>query len=223
VNGRFAGGWPYGYASWRVDLTPFVRFGADNVIAIRLDNPPNSRAGIRAAAFIGTSGSSNRTGAHRALGTYVTTPEISAKVATVNILVNVDNEMNADSAVTVRMKFSNSPRMATGGNPSHHSPPPVSKLPPASPNRTWAKSSFPIRNCGASSHRNAMSLSLPLNSLANWWTAMKHPFGIRTIQFTSDNGFLLNGRRVPLNGVCDHHDLGALGAAINIRALGTAG
>jgi len=45
------------------------------------------------------------------------------------------------------------------------------------------------------------------------------PFGIRTIQFTADNGFLLNGKRVPLNGVCDHHDLGALGAAINTRAL----
>jgi len=45
------------------------------------------------------------------------------------------------------------------------------------------------------------------------------PFGIRTIQFTADNGFLLNGKRVPLNGVCDHHDLGALGAAINPRAL----
>ena len=45
------------------------------------------------------------------------------------------------------------------------------------------------------------------------------PFGIRTIQFTADNGFLLNGKRVALNGVCDHHDLGALGAAINVRAL----
>ena len=42
INGQFAGGWPYGYASWRVDLTPFVKFGADNVIAIRLDNPPDS-------------------------------------------------------------------------------------------------------------------------------------------------------------------------------------
>jgi beta-galactosidase len=45
------------------------------------------------------------------------------------------------------------------------------------------------------------------------------PFGIRTIQFTADNGFLLNGVRVPLNGVCDHHDLGALGAALNVHAL----
>ena len=44
-------------------------------------------------------------------------------------------------------------------------------------------------------------------------------FGIRTIEFTATGGFLLNGQRVPINGVCDHHDLGALGAAINIRAL----
>ena len=48
------------------------------------------------------------------------------------------------------------------------------------------------------------------------------PFGIRTIEFTADNGFLLNGKRVPLNGVCDHHDLGALGAAINDARAGTA-
>ncbi len=42
LNGQYVGGWPYGYASWRVDLTPYVKFGGENVIAIRLDNPPNS-------------------------------------------------------------------------------------------------------------------------------------------------------------------------------------
>ena len=45
------------------------------------------------------------------------------------------------------------------------------------------------------------------------------PFGIRTAVFDPDRGFLLNGERVTLQGVCDHHDLGALGAAINLRAL----
>ena len=49
--------------------------------------------------------------------------------------------------------------------------------------------------------------------------AYETPFGVRTIEFTADNGFLLNGERVPLNGVCDHHDLGALGSALNTRAL----
>jgi beta-galactosidase len=45
------------------------------------------------------------------------------------------------------------------------------------------------------------------------------PFGVRTIQFTGDNGFLLNGKRVQINGVCNHHDLGALGSATNVRAM----
>ncbi len=45
------------------------------------------------------------------------------------------------------------------------------------------------------------------------------PFGIRTIKFDPDDGFLLNGEHVPINGVCNHHDLGALGAALNVRAL----
>ena len=42
LNGRFVGGWPYGYASFELDLTPYVEFGKDNVLAIRLDNPPDS-------------------------------------------------------------------------------------------------------------------------------------------------------------------------------------
>src|SRR5262249_9142919 len=42
LNGKFIGGWPYGYTSWRVDLTPFVKFGGTNELVIRLDNPPNS-------------------------------------------------------------------------------------------------------------------------------------------------------------------------------------
>ncbi len=45
------------------------------------------------------------------------------------------------------------------------------------------------------------------------------PFGFRTIEFTHDRGFLLNGKRVPLRGTCNHHDLGALGAAIHTSAL----
>jgi beta-galactosidase len=42
LNGRFVGGWPYGYASFELDLTPFIKPAAENVIAIRLDNPPES-------------------------------------------------------------------------------------------------------------------------------------------------------------------------------------
>ena len=42
LNGQLVGGWPFGYASWRLDLTPFLKPGGENALAIRLDNPPNS-------------------------------------------------------------------------------------------------------------------------------------------------------------------------------------
>ena len=44
-------------------------------------------------------------------------------------------------------------------------------------------------------------------------------FGIRTVEFTKNNGMLINGRRVQVKGVCDHHDLGCLGSAVNRRAI----
>ena len=49
--------------------------------------------------------------------------------------------------------------------------------------------------------------------------AYETPFGIRTLKFDPNEGFLINGRHILLNGVCDHHDLGPLGAALNYRAL----
>ena len=79
VNGRFVGGWPYGYASWHVDLTPFVRFGADNVVAIRLDNPPDSSRWYPGGGIYRNVWLVKTAPVHVAhWGTCVTTPEISA-------------------------------------------------------------------------------------------------------------------------------------------------
>ena len=100
--------------------------------------------------------------------------------------------------------------LATAGVENRRAPIPVERK---------ARSSFPIRNSGASRNRSVTSSSPPSSRTAKLVDSYETPFGIRTIKFTADNGFLLNGKRVPLNGVCDHHDLGALGAAINTRAL----
>ena len=56
MNGRIVGGWPFGYASWRVDLTPYVVPDGVNQLAIRLDNPPSSSRWYRAAESTATSG-----------------------------------------------------------------------------------------------------------------------------------------------------------------------
>ena len=220
ANGRFVGGWPYGYASWRVDLTPFVRFGADNVIAIRLDNPPDSSRWYPGGGIYRNVWLVKTAPIHIAhWGTYVTTPEISARAAMVKILVNVDNEMSSDSAVTVKNEIF---ELAANGDRGKS----VATLTNAGV-KVGARQSQPYLSQIAIPNPKLWSIETPqryvvVTSIEQYGKVLDNyetPFGIRTIRFTSDNGFLLNGRRVQLNGFCEHHDLGALGAAINTRAL----
>ena len=220
LNGQFVGGWPYGYASWRVDLTPCVKFGADNVIAIRLDNPPNSSRWYPGGGIYRNVWLVKTAPVHVAhWGTYVTTPEISAQAATVKIQVNVDNETDSNSVVTVKNEVFKLGADGVKGKPiaslavdgvkitAHQSQSAESRITLKNP-KLWSIEK---------PQRYVVVTSIEQNGkvVDNYET----PFGIRTIQFTADNGFLLNGKRVPLNGVCDHHDLGALGAAVNTRAL----
>ena len=220
LNGQFVGGWPYGYASWRVDLTPYVKFGADNVVAIRLDNPRNSSrwypgGGIYRNVWLVKTGPVHV--AH--WGTYVTTPEVGAQAATVKIRVNVDNETDSESVVTVKNEIfelgadgvkgkSVASLTADGVKVAAHQ---------SQSAESWITFKNPKLWSIEQPQRYVVVTSIEQDGkvVDNYET----PFGIRAIQFTADNGFLLNGKRVPLNGVCDHHDLGALGAAINTRAL----
>jgi Glycoside hydrolase family 2 C-terminal domain 5/Domain of unknown function (DUF4982)/Glycosyl hydrolases family 2, sugar binding domain/Glycosyl hydrolases family 2 len=100
LNGQFVGGWPYGYSSWRLDLTPYVHFGGNNVIAIRLDNPRNSsrwypgggiyrNVWLVKCAPVGVG--------H--WGTFITTPEITKDSASVNVRVDVDNHSGAEANI----------------------------------------------------------------------------------------------------------------------------
>ena len=102
VNGQFAGGWPYGYSSWRLDLTPYVKAGADNVIAIRLDNPPNSSRWYPGGGIYRNVWLVKTAPVHVAQwGTFVTTPQVSRNAATVELKVNVDNRSTNAESVTV--------------------------------------------------------------------------------------------------------------------------
>jgi beta-galactosidase len=220
LNGQLVGGWPYGYASWRVDLTPFVKFGADNVLAIRLDNPKESSRWYPGGGIYRNVWQVKTAPVHVAhWGTFVTTPIVSKKSATVKIQVNVDNDTEADSIVTVKHEICElKPDGSKGKSVA-----------------TLAGDGLKIPARKSSSNECQIVLKNPrlwdiekpkryvvVTTIEQDRKAVDHyetPFGIRTIQFTADNGFLLNGRRVPLQGVCDHHDLGALGSAINTRAL----
>src|SRR5262249_25836303 len=102
LNGQFVGGWPYGYASFQLDLRPYVRFGGTNLLAIRLDNPPSSSrwypgGGIYRHVWL-TKTSPLHVGHW---GTFVTTPEVSPASATVALRVTVDNDSKSDATANV--------------------------------------------------------------------------------------------------------------------------
>ncbi len=222
LNGHYMGGWPYGYASWRVDLTPGIQYGGDNVIAIRLDNPPNSSRWYPGGGIYRNVWLVKTAPVHVAQsGTYVTTPEITTDSATVKVRVTVDNDSDADAEVSVKNEIfklgEDGPKKWPGGSPP--APANVVKIPAHQSRHTEDQASI--------WHARLWSLEDPARYVVVTTVEQggkvvdryQTPFGVRTIEFTADNGFLLNGRRVPINGVCDHHDLGALGSAINISAL----
>ena len=220
VNGQCAGGWPYGYASWRVDLTPFLKCGADNVIAIRLDNPKQSSrwypgGGIYRNVWL------VKTAPVRVAhwGTAVTTPDVGEKFATVKIQVSLDNAMAVDANVSVKneifeLKADGSRGKSVGSMavselkiPANQSAAGEGEAVVKSP-KFWSLEKPQRYEVVTTVEQNGQAVDVYAT-----------PFGIRTIEFTVDKGFFLNGQHVKLNGVCDHHDLGALGSALNVRAL----
>jgi beta-galactosidase len=219
-NGKFVGGWPYGYASWRVELTPFLKFGAENVIAIRLDNPPDSSRWYPGGGIYRNVWLVKTSPVHVAhWGTYVTTPEVNDQAATVKLQVTVDNDSEAAAAVAVQDEIFELNADGSRGKS-------VAVLKPAGVNVAAHQSQAatgqiviknPKRWSLESPQRYVAVTTLEQNEKSA--DIYETPFGIRTIQFTVDNGFLLNGKRVQLNGVCDHSDLGALGSVVNTRGL----
>ena len=225
LNGRFVGGWPYGYASFELDLTPYIEFGADNVIAIRLDNPPDSSRWYPGGGIYRNVWLVKTAPVHVGhWGTFVTTTDVSQSAATVNLNVSVDNNSASTANVTVKTQVY---ELLNGQKTSK----PVS-------------SSAPITMTIAAGASNSSTMTIRVNNPKLWNLQKPNLYaavttveqngepidgviidtyetvlGIRTIRFDVDKGFFLNGEHVRINGVCDHHDLGPLGAALNTRAL----
>jgi beta-galactosidase len=220
-NGNFVGGWPYGYSSWRVNLTPFVKPGQKNVVAIRLDNPPDSSrwypgGGIYRNVWLAKTGPVHV--AH--WGTKIQTPKVTSENATVEIETRIDNRTDAKVDFDVQTQiFHLSTRdgvetrdLAANSNPSTVS------APAAGSNTVTQEISVDNPNLWSVKTPNLYVAVTRLIRDGKVVDEYETPFGIRKLEFTPDRGFLLNGERVQLQGVCNHHDLGALGAAFNLRA-----
>jgi beta-galactosidase len=215
VNGRRAGDWDYGYMSFRVDATEFVAFGAENVVAVHVDTRPhNSRwypgAGIYRKVQLVVAEPLHI--AHWGIG--ITTPQVSDAAATIRIETELVNLGDAEAAPTVVTAIVD----ATGRLVAGPLRVGLSLAPGASATAVGTvRVPDPVRWDIDAPHLYRALISVTLEDRV--LDQAETPFGVRTFRFTANEGFHLNGRRVQLNGVNLHHDLGPLGAAFHVRAM----
>jgi len=214
VNGQHLGMRPYGYIGFSYELTPYLSVvGEPNVIAVRVDNSlqPNSRwytgSGITRHAWLVTTDL-----VHLAQwGTTIRTPEIALDRAMVEVSTLVRNEQGQAASCVL-----------TTGILDHSG-------------KTVQTDA--VRGTIAAHEEYVFKQRLVVEKPSFWSVATPHlyttrqtlacegvevdaettSFGIRTIEFDVDKGFLLNSERVKMNGVCLHHDGGAVGAAVPER------
>ena len=214
INGHYLGKRPYGYSSFSYGLTPYARAG-ENVIAVRVDNSkqPNSRwysgSGIYRHTRLVTTGTVHVD--H--WGTYLTTPVVTPDSARISIRTTLRNESPNDARVTLRtiVVDETGKEVATGSSAATLARDSASEV---------AQELVVRRPALWSIERPHMYRALTRvecgTTLCDDYTT---PFGIREFVFRADSGFFLNGRHVKIRGVCLHHDLGALGAAVYDRAI----
>jgi beta-galactosidase len=220
LNGHKVGGRPYGYASFRVDLTPRLKFGKENLLAVRLDTQKwDSRwypgAGIYRHVRLVTVNPVHV--AH--WGVFVTTPEITDAAGKAKLSVTLDNRSGKATKATVRTTIHPLLRNGKSGNEVGRTEDAKVTIVSGGTAQTSLEATVkkPKRWDVDSPERYVARTSVIANGKVV--DLVDTPFGFRTIAFTHDDGFHLNGRRVQINGVCQHHDLGALGAAVNKRAI----
>ncbi len=231
-NGHFAGGWPYGYASFRLNLTPYVRFGEANVLAIRLDNPVPKDTNWQSGSSRWYSGA----GIYRNVwlvktapvhvgrwGACITTPEVSETSARVHLAVTLDNDSEHDAGVSVAASIFDVDEQdrKTGASVASIMPEEVQvEAGRSAVVETVADVSSPkLWGTGLHHKPNRYVAVTTVRQDGNLIDVYETPFGIRTLRFDPDRGFFLNGEPIEIKGVNNHHDLGALGAAVNYRAL----
>ena len=221
LNGKFVGGWPYGYASFELDLTPYVEFGGENVIAIRLDNPQESSRWYPGGGIYRNVWLVKTAPVHVAhWGAYVTTPEVSRQSATVKIDVTMENSSRKDDVATMTAAiYAVNASNQKVGAPVATSP--RVEMEVSAQKQTQKQVLLTLANpkLWSLAQPNRYVVVVTVETPGKPGDRYETLFGIRTIKFDVSEGLLLNGERVKIQGVCDHHDLGALGAAINVRAL----
>lgn len=215
VNGQLLGERPNGYISFRYDLTPYLNYGETNTIAVKVDNSkqPNSRwysgSGIYRNVWL-----TKVNPLHVDLwGTYLTTPEVTENQAKIVANTTIRNNYGQQQEATLHTILLD----ASGKQ--------VATI--QSPVTTAQDTTAVVEQTLTIDRPHLWSLDDPylytavtqIEQGGKIIDEYETTIGIRYFEFDINKGFFLNGKSVKIKGVCNHHDLGCLGAAVNTRAI----
>lgn len=211
VNGQEAYFWPCGYNSFYCNVTRLINpDGRNNTLAVRLENRPQSSrwypgAGLYRNVHVITT---NRI--HIPVwGTQITTPHVADDYASVCLRTSVENSGQKELTLVTEILSPEGKTVATKENKGfiNHGQPFTQNFVVERP-ALWSPESPSLYR--------AVTKVYVEDKLTDTYTTR---FGIRSIEYVADKGFYLNGKLRKFQGVCNHHDLGPLGAAINVKAL----
>lgn len=211
VNGKEACFWPYGYNSFYCDVTGLVNEdGKNNVLAVRLENRPQSSRWYPGAGLYRNVHVVTTEKIHVPVwGTQITTPFVKDEYASVCLHTTILNAGKTELTVTTDIVDVDGQVVSTKTNKGYinHDQPFTQNFIVEQP-KLWSPETPVLYK--------AVSKIYAGDTLLDTYTTR---FGIRTIEYVPDKGFYLNGKRRKFQGVCNHHDLGPLGAAVNVAAL----
>ena len=205
VNGKEAGSRPYGYSYFWFDISNLVKPGDGNVVAVRLENLPFSSRWYPGAGLyrkVNLIVKDQSSFAH--WGHFITTPFVSDETARVNIRSRVQGE-NLSLRTLIRDAGGNI--VAENQCTTRYGDDMIQDIAIKNPRR-WSPETPVLYTAELSLYANG--------ELCDSETVR---FGIREIRYSAEKGFELNGQPTKFKGVCLHHDLGPLGAAVNRAAL----
>lgn len=213
INGQEAGYWPYGYNSFYVDATPYLKPGEKNELAVRLENERESSRWYPGAGLYRNVHLVVTEDVHiPTWGTVITTPVVEDGFARVNVktdLVMPEGKNVGNYRIVTEILNPEGKRISSDDRPGD-------KL-----DGNFFNQNFVVYRPSLWSPENpalytAVSKVYDGETLKDEYTTR---FGIRTLEIIPDKGFFLNGKLTKFKGVCNHHDLGPLGGAVNDAAI----
>ena len=217
LNGKKIGGTDYGYLGFEADVTKLLRYEERNVLAVHCStgDSNNSRWYTGGGLFRDVNVVVKDSVSIARHGIFVQTPQVSAQQATVSVQVEVEGIRNKKYDLTIEARIYGPDGQQVGT--TRVAAPKVSKQPTVEvqlpdvrverPQLWWCE------------HPNLYTAEVRLLMGDDMVDRVTERFGIRTVEFSKESGFKLNGKKIFLQGIANHHDLGAVGAAAHEAAI----